>query len=222
MYTVADGKNPCSEETIILDAEVCEMAAIELSLTFVSKFEDKTSRMGCFLSEGLVGGVYYNSHEDASYSDDKDYKSICKTEMEMTAEPTKIPTMRTERPSTSTMEPTMMTKEPTMMTKEPTMMTKEPTMMTTEVETTSGPDCEGVCQSDLEKVEEDLKAVESDVAYLINDVPEVLANTFTTVNNLEKMVEDLMKEVERLTALVDDHSARFSCLAAFDEDKMVE
>jgi hypothetical protein len=88
MYTVADGKNPCSEETIILDAEVCEMAAIELSLTFVSKFEDKTSRMGCFLSEGFGGGVYYNSHEDASYSDDKDYKSVCKTEMEMTAEPT--------------------------------------------------------------------------------------------------------------------------------------
>lgn len=162
-----------------MDSEECEAAATELDLAWVSKFEDKESRMGCFHIEGgLGGGVYYNSHPEAPVEDDKEnYMSICKTVME-TSEPTLMPVM--------------------------------------------DPQCEEVCKSDLDKVEEDLMAVESDVSYLTTEVPEVLANTFITVNNLEKMVQDLKEEVDRLTAIVDDHSARFGCLASYDEDKEEE
>jgi len=176
-----------------MDAEECQEAATELDLPWVTKFEDKNSRMGCFFSNGeMAPGVYYNGHPEAPVEDDvENHSSICKGDREAT----------TEKPTEAT------TQTPTM---GPTF---KPAM---------DPECEEVCKSDLDKVEEDLKAVEADVSYLTTDVPEVLANTFTAVNNLEKMVQDLKEEVDRLTAIVDDHSARFGCLASYEEEKIAD
>jgi len=192
-YFNADGV--CQEGTEVSDAEECQEAATELDLAWVTKFEDKNSRVGCFFSKGqMAPGVYYNSHPEAPLEDDiEHHSSICKKDQEPT----------TESP---TMEP----------------ITLEPTTMEPTLKPAMDPECEEVCKSDLDKVEEDLKAVESDVSYLTTDVPEVLANTFTTVNNLEKMVQDLKAEVDRLTAIVDDHSARFGCLASYDDEKIAE
>merc|ERR1719433_2478158 len=94
----------------------------------------------------------------------------------------------------------------------------DPPVMPTEMPVEE-PDCDMVCQADLDRVQRQVDANSEEVEYLTKDLPTVLANTFTTVNSLEQMVTDLKSEVERLTRLFDDHDMRFSCLSGLDMDK---
>jgi len=81
---------PCPEGTEIVDSTGCEDAANELSLAWVSKYEDKNTRAGCFkMSAGLAPGVYFNAHPEAPAMDNREsYTSICRLVRETT-----LPTM---------------------------------------------------------------------------------------------------------------------------------
>jgi len=73
-----------------MDGEDCEMAAESLELTYISKFEDKSTRAGCFFSPGFSNGVFFNGHPEAPTMDDHiEYSTICRLE---TSEPTLLPT----------------------------------------------------------------------------------------------------------------------------------
>lgn len=87
---MVDGE--CPEGTQIVDSMDCEYAAKDLGLTYVSKFEDKEARAGCFENAaGFAPGVYYNGHPEAPRTDDKEsYSSVCKR-VRTTEEPTKMP-----------------------------------------------------------------------------------------------------------------------------------
>lgn len=83
----------CPEGTEIVDSTDCEDAANELDLAWVSKYEDKSSRAGCFkMSAGLVPGVYFNAHPEAPAMDNREsYTSICRRVRETTTLPTMAP-----------------------------------------------------------------------------------------------------------------------------------
>jgi len=85
-----------------MDGTDCEMAAEELGLLWLSQFDDKTSRSGCFHSPGFSAGVYFNAHPEAPMMDDNEtYRSICRL---TTPEPTRDPTDECEMACSADLE----------------------------------------------------------------------------------------------------------------------
>jgi len=79
-YVLVDGGH-CPEGMNLMDGEECSQAAESMDLLYLAKYEEKTTRAGCFYAPGFSNGVYFNSHPEAPHMDDNEYSSICRLDL---------------------------------------------------------------------------------------------------------------------------------------------